>query len=317
MHSHLLAPDLRVSTLCLGVMPWGATVHGADAAALGDRFREAGGNFFDTAHCYSFWVDGVEAGSSERAFGAWLQDRGDRDDVIIATKGAHPAGPGYRDDVDYMTQARIAQDISDSLERLQTDWIDLYWLHRDDPRVDVGSIVDWLYAERQTGRIRSVGASNWTAPRIAAAQAYAEAHGIPGFVASQPQWSLVDYPPQTDEQRLAPEALLHLNAADRAWHTHSQLPVIPYGSTGNGFFASHGERAARFANATTLARLERCESLARELAATPNQIALAWLLAQPFPVIPILGTANPEHLADAIAAPAVTLTDAQRDWLVS
>ena len=120
MHSHLLAPDLRVSTLCLGVMPWGATVHGADAAALGDRFREAGGNFFDTAHCYSFWVDGVEAGSSERAFGAWLQDRGDRDDVIIATKGAHPAGPGYRDDVDYMTQARIAQDISDSLERLQT-----------------------------------------------------------------------------------------------------------------------------------------------------------------------------------------------------
>ena len=299
----VLQPGMEISELCLGIMPWGSRVIGAEADALLNAFRDAGGNIIDTAHCYAFWTPGG-AGCSECALGDYLERNGGRDSLVIATKGAHPSVPKYRFTDRYMSPERIAADLDDSLGRMRIDTIDLYWLHRDDPRVPVSEIIDMLMAEVRRGRIRAYGGSNWTAARLAEANAYAAEHGLQPIVASQPCWSLaVRRPFEGDMHWFTDE--------DHQWHETSQLPVLPYSPTALGFFATEGERGEPYHNPSSQARLQKATKLAAEVGATPNQIALAWLLHQPFPVIPILGTADRQHLADALGAVDVTLTPDQ------
>ncbi len=305
--NRILLGDLDVSRFCLGCMPFGVRIVGDAVDTLADRFREVGGNFFDTAHCYAFWA-ACGYGASERFLGDYIKRRGCRSDVVIATKGGHPGAVNYRTIENYLSPGRVAADIDDSLARLKTDVIDLYWLHRDDPRLGVGEILESLHAEVRRGRIRCMGASNWTSRRLEEAARYAAEHRIPSFVASQPKWSLLDYPPMTEEERLKPGALLHLNAADADWHARSRMPVVPYGPTGNGFFATGGIQPESFRNAVNAARVKQVNVLAAKHGATPNQVALAWLLHQPFPVIPILGTSQVAHLDDALGALRLSLS---------
>src|ERR1700722_8174619 len=179
--------DLTVSSLCYGVMRFVARLHGGDMHELYRVYCEAGVNFFDTAHCYACWVPNGN-GCSERSLGECLRKFGNRGEVVISTKGAHPnQGPVYPRPDDCMTPGVIGSDITESLERLQIDRIDLYTLHRDDLRHPVGEIIETLNAEIARGRLRYIGASNWTVDRIAEANAYAAAHGRQGFVASSPQ----------------------------------------------------------------------------------------------------------------------------------
>jgi aryl-alcohol dehydrogenase-like predicted oxidoreductase len=311
---HLAHSDLAVSRFCLGCMPFGTCVQGRAVDALAGRFRDAGGNFFDTAHCYSYWEPGGD-GSSERALGDYVKRNNCRDEVVIATKGGIPATPNYRQVEAYLSPGRIAADIDDSLARLQVDVIDFYWLHRDDPRLEVGAILDMMNAEVARGRIRWFGGSNWTSARLATANRYAAKHDMRGFIASQPKWSLLSYAPVTEEQRLKPGVMLSANEEDRRWHRQSLLPVIPYGPTGNGFFATRGEQPDGFRSPENLARAERASKLADKLGGSPNQMALAWLLHQPFPVIPILGTSNLGHLDDALNAAGLKLLPEQMAWL--
>jgi len=309
---HTLAgTDLELSTFCYGTMQFGRDLERAQSDALMHAFRDAGGNFFDTAHCYCSWLPSG-AGVSERVLGEYVKRNCRRDEVVIATKGAHPTMDNYRKVEQYMSAGRIAADIDDSLSRLQMDSIDLYWLHRDDPRVGVGEILEILNAEVKRGRIRYFGGSNWTAERLAEADAYARAHGIAGFVASQPRWNLAcEAEEPVGAERLKPGVLLALCERDAQWHATSQLAVVPYAPTANGFFARNGEKPDKYRTKRGLARLERARVLAKALGATPNQVALAWLLHQPFPVFPILGTGSLEHLQDALAAEALTLSAEQ------
>src|SRR5439155_5807796 len=179
--------DLEVSALCFGAGGFGTSVGGAAAERLVADFLAAGGNFFDTAHCYAFWrANGL--GASERELGACLRRLGALDTAVIATKGGHPdMGPDYRRPADFLSRGVIAADLDDSLERLGLDCIPLYYLHRDDGLTPVGEIVETLNEEIGRGRVRYLGASNWSVARIAAANAYAAAHGLRGFVASQVQ----------------------------------------------------------------------------------------------------------------------------------
>jgi len=305
---------LEVTELCFGCMQLGSRATGETVDALLDAYRDAGGNFLDTAHCYCFWVAGG-GGISERLVGDYLRRNDCRDEMVIATKGAHPPVPGYRAVEQYMTPGRLAADIDDSLGRMRIDTIDLYWLHRDDPRVAVGDILQMLQAEVKRGRIRAFGGSNWTAERLDQANAYAEEHGIDGFVASQPRWSLLQHEAMSSEKRLEPGVLLHVDEQDRRRHAASQLPIICYGPTGNGFFANEGRAPEKYISDENTARAERAVKLARQLHATPNQVALAWLRAQPFPVMPILGTADVDHLTDALGAVDLALTEQQVDEL--
>lgn len=308
--------DLRVSRICYGAGGFGSACKGADLAARINAYRDAGGNFLDTAHGYAFWVP-EGAGCSERAIADYVRANG-KGDLVIATKGGHPSAQGYRETADWLAPAQIAADVDDSLERLGLDTIDLYWLHRDDTRRPMADIIETLNVEIRRGRIRHLGASNWHWSRLQAAHDYAAAHGLKGFAASQPEWNLAEKNGATehDPGPGTGTEMRRLSPADRDWHRRSGLPVIPYSASAGGYFASGGERAkGGYDNPVSRARLVRAQKLAKRLGATPGQVALAWLLAQPFPVFPIIGALDLQHLAEDLTAPELTLTTADAAWL--
>ncbi|MGE5532523.1 MAG: aldo/keto reductase [Bacteroidota bacterium] len=303
--------DLMVSPLCLGLGNWGSNLAGESAVALLDTFLSAGGNFVDTAHCYGFWGTGG-VGASERELGAAMGALGCRERLVIATKGGHPAcAGGYQRPDAYLSPEVLASDVSESLERLGTDWIDLYLLHRDDRRVPVGEIIEALNSHVALGQLRHLGASNWSVERIAAANEYATVHGLRGFGVSQVHFSLADPTwPVTDDptmRTMTPEML--------AWHAETRLPVMGYASSAGGFFAGRASAEAGYGTLGNFARRERAQALAAELGATPAQVALAYLLAQPFPTFPIVGTLNAEHLCEAVGSTRLELTEEQARWL--
>lgn len=294
--------DLTVSAFCCGTAALGDSLRGAALDVLLDTFVAQGGNFFDTAHCYAFWT-AAGAGSSERALADYLRRRGLWGKVVVATKGGHPGEPGYRTVDRFLAPGRIAADLDDSLGRMGIGTIDLYWLHRDDPRVPVGEIVDYLNTEVAAGRIRYFGGSNWSGARLEEANAYAAARGLQGFVANEPCWSLASKP--------MVRTMRELSAADWDFHARTGMPVIPYSPTAQGFFATSGAKGREYDNPANRRRLQRVLALATRRRVSPNQIALAWLRAQPFPVIPILGTGDPAHLREALGALEVELTPAE------
>ncbi len=310
---------LEVSSICCGAGPFGSGLRGKDLETHINLYREAGGNFFDTAHCYAFWTP-YGAGCSECALGDYVRRNG-KGDLVIGTKGGHPGAEGYRKTDHWLAPARIEADIDDSLGRLGVDAIDLFWLHRDDTRMAAGEIVEILNGEIRRGRIRQVGASNWRTDRIAEANAYAAAHALQGFVANQPEYNLARKTtpnPAPGQDPTHGAAMLFLEAQDMDWHRQSLLPVIPYTSTAGGYFARGTTSAATaYDNPVTHGRLARAQSLARELNATPGQVALAWLLHQEFPVIPIIGTQNPVHLREDLEATRIRLSPKEMAWLTA
>jgi len=307
--------DLNVSALCYGTGGFGTALRDAELDLRIRAFRDAGGNFFDTAHCYAFWVAGGD-GASERALGDYLRRNG-RGDLVIGTKGGHISAPNYRQVENWLSPGRISADIDDSLARLGLDTLDFYWLHRDDTRLQPGEIIETLNAEIHRGRIRFLGASNWRAARIAAANDYATAHGLQGFAASQPEWNLARKNiPDAVRNDTTGTAALYLPDKDLEWHRQTGFPLVPYSSTACGYFGSGGVRAREaYDGALSQARLSHCRKLAAELNATPGQIALAWLLNQTFPVFPIIGTLTVEHLREAAGATAIRLTPQQVAWI--
>jgi aryl-alcohol dehydrogenase-like predicted oxidoreductase len=312
-HHPVPRSPLRLSAIALGNGPFGTGLPSDKTERLYAQYRDAGGNTFDTAHCYSFWLPGCN-GMSERVLGQCIRKCNDRANVFIITKGGHPGSPpNYPRPDAYLAPEVLASDIHESLERLGVDAIDLYLLHRDDPRVPVSVILDALNSHIAAGRLRAIGASNWTTARLAEANTYAQAKGIHGFVASETQFSLAH--PNTPEPATDP-AMRFLYDRDIAWHTRTQLPVLCYSPAAGGYFASDGTLSSYpFENALSRARLVRVQQLAARLHATPNQIALAYVMAQPFPAIPILGTSDPAHLADSLASTAIRLDPDQARWL--
>lgn len=307
-HQQIPQTSLSVSRLCLGLGDLGTRLTGPPAVHLLETFLAAGGNFVDTAHCYGFWGPGG-IGASERELGRVIRELGCRDRVVIGTKGGHPAAdPDYPRPDAYLSPEVLASDVGESLERLSVDAIDLYLLHRDDARVPVGEIIDALNTHVGAGQLRALGASNWSTDRMAAANAYAAAHGLQGFVVSQIQFSLATPTwPVTDDPTMRT-----MTAETAAWHTRNGVPVMAYSASAGGFFAG---RDGAYATPDNLARRDRARALAAELSATPAQIALAYLLNQPFPVFPIIGTLDETHLLESLGATAISLTAEQIRWL--
>jgi len=292
--------DLQVSAIAFGTADWGIEPE-TPVERLYATYREAGGNCFDTAHCYAFWRD--KPGASERTVGRLIKsDR--RSDLILSTKGGHPpSDPQYPRPDKFLGPEVIASDVQESLERLGTDYVDLYFLHRDDPRAPVDEVMDALKPHVESGKVRYLGASHWSTARIGSANTYAAAHGMPPFVASQPGWNLAHPTPPAGP----------FGVKDRAWHEKSGLAVFAFSATARGYFARGQD--AQFDNPVSHARLARATKLCQELGATPNQIAVAWLMHQPFTVVPILGTLKVGHLSDALGAAALTLSTEQVQWL--
>lgn len=180
--------DLRVSQMCMGTANFGTILDQQQVNAHLDCFLEAGGNFLDTAHVYSDWIPG-EKSRSERMIGRWLQTHR-RKDVILCTKGGHYDFSAPK--VSRVTPEQLCIDLKESLECLQTDYIDLYMLHRDNPGLPVSDIMDCLDGFVRDGRVRYLACSNWSAKRIAQANEYAASHGRAPFAAAELLWSLAE-----------------------------------------------------------------------------------------------------------------------------
>lgn len=321
-HKRMARTELDASVICMGTSHIGSTIGDEESSELLDLYTDRGGNFVDTAEVYANWLP-IEPSSSERFLGRWLKLRGGRDRVIVATKGAHP-----RLDLPHIprvTPEDIAADLEGSLRRLQTDYIDIYYLHRDDPRIPVEVIVDALEHYVRKGNIRYYACSNWTVPRIEQANRYAESKGYAGFVAVQNLWNLGEVNPGS----IKDPTMVVTDRGVVDWHERTGVAAVPYSSQANGFFsgkyrkeaespASSGGGVVRvYYNETNFTRLERAERIAKERGTTSNQIALAYLIAQRFPVFPIVGCKKREHLLDSLLAADVPFDYADACSLVA
>ena len=300
--------------ICFGAASFGSILPLEASFELLDAYAEAGGNFLDTAHIYCVWLPGG-AGASERAIGAWMSSRANRHAIIVGTKGGHPP-------LDNMARGRcsqrdLEQDLSESLERLATNYVDLYWLHRDDVSLPVEKIVDTLAGFVRDGRARALGVSNWTIERIARANAYAAANNLPPIVANQPDWSLAEWPagqPLVGDMKYADDAMLR-------WHAATGIVMAPYSSQAHGYFGAENAlwaeagfcgvppRGAEYDTPINRRRLTSAIAIARRRQCAPSQVALAFLMSQPFLVYPIIGTHQIAHLKEALGATHVRLTD--------
>jgi predicted dehydrogenase/aryl-alcohol dehydrogenase-like predicted oxidoreductase len=275
----------------------------ASASILLDAFWEKGGNVFDTAWQYF-------GGRCERVLGEWLRSRGTRDGAVVIGKGAH--SPLTYPDV-------IGRQLSESLDRLGTDHVDVYFMHRDNPDVPVGEFVDAMDAEVKEGRIRGpIGGSNWTRERLDAAIDYARKAGRTELAAFSNNFSLA--------VMVDPIWAGCIQASDdswKAWATERQLTNFAWSSQGRGFFTEAAGRDRRdnaelvrcWYSEANFARRDRALELAKRLGKSPIQVALAYTLAQPFPVLPLIGPRRLVELDDSLEALSIQLGPEDVRWL--
>ncbi|MDP9496060.1 MAG: aldo/keto reductase [Actinomycetota bacterium] len=301
-----------VSNIGLGTTSRSFTTEPEPAPDLLEAFLGAGGNLVDTAHIYGF-------GTSEQTLGRWFEESGRRDEVILLTKGCHPTvdpddffGTPW---VSRVTPDAIRADLSESLERLRTNHVDIYLLHRDDETVDPGPLIEALNEEQERGRIKVFGASNWSVRRIVEANEFAARNGLNGFVVSSPGMSLarpttIRYP-----------GCLFADDAMRHWHESSRLPLLAFSSLSAGFInrspssSPTDDDAGPYYSDENFERLRRAQEIAKAKNATGLQVALAFVLLQPFPVIGAIGPSSVSHLESALGALDVELTAEEMEYL--
>jgi aryl-alcohol dehydrogenase-like predicted oxidoreductase len=303
-YSDIPGTSLKPSAICLGTGGFGSSTPEEDSFRLLDLFAENGGNFLDTAHIYAAWLaNGV--GASERTIGKWVKSRGNRSKIVVGTKGGHPDLKTMQ--ISRLKPADIRQDLKESLERLQFDSVELYWLHRDDPAIQVGEILGVLNELQSEGKIGAFGCSNWSVGRIQQSHAWAQKNGKRSFCASQIAWSLAL---ATDPPEGA--GMVYMDDQTERFHRETRLPQIAYSSQANGLFAKPipegGAFRGGYNHAINIKRWHKTQEIAKRHGCSPNQVAVAWLLAQPFPVFPIVGAHKPEQVRDSCGAVKVTLT---------
>lgn len=296
--------NLRVSTICLGTGPIGTGVNEENAFRILDQFVESGGNFLDTARAYAIWVPGGE-GISERIIGRWLDTRGYRDSVVVATKGAHPALTTMN--VPRLARDEITLDCERSLEALGLDTIPLYWLHRDDPSRPIEDIMDTMESLRQAGKIRYYGCSNWSAERMREALQFSSQRGLTGFVANQPMWSYAEVNPGG----ILDPTSYHMDENIRQFHAETSFPVIPYTSQARGLFTKWAMEGLDsldpsllrvYDNPINRSRFHKVQHLSEQTGHSITALAVAWLSSQPdFVTIPIVWGSE-SQLADVLSA---------------
>ena len=288
----------------------------ADAFLSYDLAWEAGFRTFDTAHSY---------GAGEETLGAWLTSRKHRHEAVILDKGCNP---GQNGSADIFSGRTVREQVEESLRRLQTDHVELYILHRDDASVPVDEIVEELNKLKQEGKLIRFGGSNWTMARVKAADAYAQAHGLEGFTAVSPAYSLAEYirDPWGGSVALSGDG----QQPFRAWLAETQLPVFCYSSLGRGYlsgkFRTDGDQPIEacigkgsimeYDAPVNRARLARAEKLALEKKTTVSQVCLSWLLRQPLNIFPIVAPSSEAHIRDNAAALDLELTDCECKWLL-
>lgn len=289
-------------------------VESAKWFAMMDQFMSAGGTLFDTSRIYG-------DGESEAVLGAWLRARRVREQVVITTKCCHGGALGILPDQGF--EATVTEDVARSLATIGTEYIDLLLLHRDNPAVPVGRIIDRLNEELDNGTIRAFGASNWSYERVQEANAYAVQHAKLGFPVVSNHLSLAQA-----REPFYPR-LVTVDSAGEQWHQRTRVPLLSWSAQARGFFTgryqpglvakgdSFGKRMLEvYASPLNLERLRRASELGQQRGGyTATQVALAWLLHKPYPLVPVIGPRTPDELVDCLDASQLKLTPAECDWL--
>ncbi|MEV5142387.1 aldo/keto reductase [Streptomyces syringium] len=301
---HKKIGNLSVHPLALGGNVFGWTADEAESFAVLDAYAAAGGNFIDTADIYSVWAPGNEGGESETVIGNWFASRGNRADIVLATKvgGGQPEKRG-------LSANAIKSGVEESLRRLRTDYIDLYYTHFDDPSVPVEEFITALDALVKEGKVREIAASNITADRLAEALAFSDESGLAKYAAIQPHYNLVSR--DTYEGDLADIAARH------------GLAAVPYFALASGFLTGKYRpgRTVDSARAEGAGKHLESERGRRVLAALDEvaaahdaevaTVALAWLNAQPTVASPLASARTVEQLPALLAVADVTLTEVE------
>jgi aryl-alcohol dehydrogenase-like predicted oxidoreductase len=293
---------LTVAPLCLGGNVFGWTVDEAQSFKLLDAFVAGGGNFIDTADVYSRWKPGNQGGESEAIIGNWLAARGGRDKVVIATKtGAELAANDKG-----LARARVERQVEASLKRLRTDYIDLYYSHRDDAETPMEEVLETYDRLIKAGKVRAIGASNFTAERLGEALSTADAKGLPRYTVLQPLYNLYD---RSEFEGALQDLCVRENVA-----------VAPYYTLASGFLtgkyraesdlsqsARGGKIGTNYLNPKGLKLLEAMDAVAGRMGVKLSQVAVAWLAARPSVAAPIASATKLEQMEELLAAAQLKL----------
>jgi len=304
---HLGHSGLTIAPLIFGGNIFGWTVDEPTSFQLLDAFVAAGFNCIDTANVYSRWVPGHHGGESETIIGNWMKARHNRNQIVLLTKVGMDMGPGAGGGKG-LSQAHIIQSVEHSLARLHTDSIDLYQAHKDDPATPLEETLEAFASLIKAGKVRAIGASNYTGERLVQALNVSRSLGFPRYETLQPLYNLVDR--KEFEETLAPVCL------------ENNVGVIPYFSLASGFLtgkyrseadfdkSARGKGMAKYMNPRGMCILDALDQTAKKHNATQAQIALAWLMAQPEVTAPIASATSLAQLADISKAVDLTLDSA-------
>lgn len=285
-----------ISKLCLGAASFGTGISPQNSFSILDAYVDNGGSFIDTAAVYGM-------GKSEKTIGEWLKERGNRSTITISTKGGHPSLPDWHKRI---TQSDIQADIECSLKNLQTDCIDIYFLHRDDTDQPVEAIMPILDRLVRDGKTRYIGASNWTVARINEANAFAKANGLTEFAASQIFWCGA----KINIENVYDQTLVAMDDTEHAGYAQNGMPVMAYTSQARGLFSrirDNGYDALTdtlkrtYLNPTTKERAEKIIEVSTRSGISPSAVSLAYLLFdKDVNAYPIIGTSRPERISEVM-----------------
>ena len=291
--------DIEIAPINFGGNVFGWTLDEQQSFEILDKFVAGGFNFIDTADTYSWWVNGV-GGQSETIIGNWLKARNNRENVVIATKvGSHTKEHGYD-----ISRAHILKSIDESLKRLQTDYIDIYYTHFDDDKTPVEETMEAYNEIVKAGKVRHIAVSNVSPARIDASFEVAEKEKLAKYVALQPHYNLLE------REKFESQYALIVEKYD--------LSVFPYWSLAAGFLTgkyrteadfntTRGEGIKKYFNKKGLAILDALDKVAAKHASQPATIALAWLLANPLITAPIVSATSDRQLQTIFEAPNIKL----------
>lgn len=300
---------IKVGVLAFGGNVFGWTADESTSFQLLDAFVDSNFNLIDTADVYSTWVPGHTGGESETIIGKWLKQSGKRDKIVIATKVGKPMGQDRKG----LSRNYIRQAVEDSLRRLQTDYIDLYQSHEDDPNTPLEETLTAFSELVKQGKVRTLGASNYSGPRLTEAMRVSKGLNLARYQTLQPEYNL--YARERFETDLLPVA------------QREGLGVIPYFSLASGFLtgkyrseqdfakSARGQGIKKYLNERGYRILEALDQVAKDRGATPAQVALAWLIAQPTIVAPLVSATSVTQWLELIAAADLKLARSDLDTL--
>ncbi|MBI5713113.1 MAG: aldo/keto reductase [Chloroflexi bacterium] len=304
-HRYLGNSGLQVSDICLGTMQFLWTTDEPNSFAVLNAYAEAGGNFVDTADVYSRWAPGLKGGEAETIIGKWMKERGNRQNIVLATKVRGRMWDGANGEG--LSRFHIMRAVEESLRRLQTDTIDLYQTHSPDLNTPIEETMRAMDDLVHQGKVRYVGCSNYNGWQLMEAILTSRQAGIADYISIQPHWSLVER--EIFERDVYPVV------------KKFNIGIIPYSPLGRGFLTGKYRRnqpppdskrsgsVQKVLTDKNFDLLDKIEEIARSRNKTAGQISLAWLLTKPNVTAPIIGANNVEQLKESLGATGLRLND--------